>query len=154
MPTGIEGWDTGISWGRKFWEKVFVMCWGWIQRGNGDWSRFPDTEVGIWRWSLDLWAIRVCLQPVCCPGRGCPWFIRGCCWVKILHKAKSEGRKVKGIALWTVVREAGLRCSPAELGIGSGVTERKRGSVGSLPSFLAGVDCGLAGDACLSWGLG
>lgn len=35
-------------------EKVSVIPWGWDQRGKGDHSKFPATELGMRRTGLDL----------------------------------------------------------------------------------------------------
>lgn len=46
MPAGVGGWVTRMSWReRKLEEKVFVIPWEWGQRGNGDHSSFPGTEL-------------------------------------------------------------------------------------------------------------
>lgn len=38
----------------KLGEKVCVILWGWVQRGKGDYSKFPATELGMRVGGLDL----------------------------------------------------------------------------------------------------
>lgn len=39
-------------------KKVFVTPWGWSQKGKGDHSRFPATELGMRLGVLDLTSTR------------------------------------------------------------------------------------------------
>lgn len=55
MPAGVGGWEVGRRWGEgRLEENVFVICWGWGQRGRRNLSRFPATDLGMRLGGLDL----------------------------------------------------------------------------------------------------
>lgn len=83
--------------GRKVSEKIFVIHWGWTQKGKGDFGRFPVSDLGM-RWGDwnsgiigKMWAW---LQPTCCAGSS-PLVSRG--WLLRLGsgQSKREIRKVR-----------------------------------------------------------
>jgi hypothetical protein len=102
-------------------EKVFVICWGWGQRGKGGCSRFSAADesarIGSGGAKRDVWIL---LQPICCPGRSDPGDSMGYDGVEIWDKETSWGREAKRGYVGSIgngirVGEGYHRCSLAAL---------------------------------------
>lgn len=81
MPVSVEGWDTGMSWGKEGWRISLRSIGGGVrEERERDYNMFAATELGL---RLEDWISGtvdkewVHFQPTC-PGRSSPWVSRGC----------------------------------------------------------------------------
>lgn len=113
-------------------KEVLVITCRWDQRGEGNHSMLPGTDLGMKLGGLDLrniGGVCFCLQPTCCHGGSSPWVSRGlAAGVGVWDKARSWAREVR--------RERSVRS------IGVGVSEAGKATKGLLLMTGVGNDRG------------
>lgn len=104
MPADVGDWVTGMIWGRKGWRR-----WSLLLLGNKVIKEMETIEnflLQSWEWEWGYWIsgaedVLFCLLSICCLGRSCPWFSRGCplelvSWTK----QHIEGKRIGINGLW------------------------------------------------------
>jgi hypothetical protein len=118
-------------------EKIFVVHWGWSQRGK---EAIVDALLWGWGWKRGdegRWIrtgsrrrAKICSQLTCCPGTGL-WVSRGSCW----DKATSMGGRLGLDHLW----------DPQEMGAGHQSWGGQAGRVGVQESRVGVRQAGWGG---------
>lgn len=97
VPAGVGGWEAGRRCGEgRLEENVFVICWGWGERGRKNLSRFLATDLGMRLGGLDPKKQKKgcgsVVSKLSCSGKNSPWELSvGPCWGWGLGQSKELG---------------------------------------------------------------